>query len=220
MKKKEKKKLTKLEKWFRFMRRFYKYVARPFLPYKAYGHTDKFNDGPYIFVGNHKSVLDVIPAAMATDKAVHFMSKSELFQKGISKWFTKKCECIPVSRDGTDVRAVMQAMKILKAGGIVCIFPEGTRNKTNKMFLPFKSGAAALAIKTRTPIVPIIQVNKIKFFKNSHFYYGEPFELTEFYDKKLNQEEIEKADEVLVKMLAELYLRLEDILKSNKKRKK
>ena len=216
----KKQKLTKLEKWFRFMRRIYKYVARPFLPYKTSGHTEKFNDGPYIFVGNHKSVLDVIPAAMATDKAVHFMSKSELSQKGISKWFIKKCECIPVSRDGTDVRPVMQAMKILKSGGIVCIFPEGTRNKTDKMFLPFKSGAAALSIKTKTPIVPFVQVSKIKFFRKSHFYYGEPFELSEFYGKKLTQAEIEKADEALVKMLTDLYIKLENILKSKKKNKK
>ena len=219
MAKKEKKKLTKLEKWFRFMRRFYKCVMRPFLPYKTYGFEKKFNDGACIFVGNHLSVLDVIAPAVATDKPVHYMSKKELFEKGISKWFTKKCECIPVSRDGSDVRALMQAMKILKEGGIVCIFPEGTRNKTEDMFLPFKSGAAALAIKTKTPIVPILQVRKIRVFRKSHFYYGEPFELTEFYGKRLTQEEIEAADEVVRKKMEEHYLELKEILETKKKKK-
>lgn len=88
------------------------------------------------------------------------------------------------------------------------------------MFLPFKSGAAALSIKTKTPIVPFVQVSKIKFFRKSHFYYGEPFELSEFYGKKLTQAEIEKADEALVKMLTDLYIKLENILKSKKKNKK
>ncbi len=206
----KKHKLTKLEKWFRTLRRFYLSVSWFLLPYKKYGCTQKFNDRSYIIVANHKSVLDVIPPVFVTDKPVHFMAKKELFEKGIGKWFTKKCECIPVSRDGSDVRAIMQAMKYLKEGSVVCIFPEGTRNKTEEVFLPFKSGAAALSIKTRTPIIPIVQVKKIKLFRKIRFYCGEPFELTEFYGTKLTQEDIDRADEVLLQKMTELYCELEN----------
>lgn len=217
--KKKKVKKTKFEKWFGFMRFIHCVFILPIFPYKKYGHKERFNDRSYLIVGNHLSVLDVIPAAMATDKPVNYMAKKELFEKGISKWFTKKCECIPVNRDGTDVRAIMQAMKILKNDGVVCIFPEGTRNKTEDMFLPFKSGAAALSIKTKTPIIPMIQVKKIKAFRMARIYYGEPFEFTEFYDKKLTQEDIEKADAILLEKFKEQYLKLEEMTAKKKKKK-
>ena len=133
------------------------------------------------------------------------------------KWFTKKSECIPVSRDGTDVRAIMQAIKYLKEGSVVCIFPEGTRNKTQEMFLPFKSGAAALAIKTKTPVISMVQIKKMRFFRAMHIYYGEPFEFTEFYDKKLSQEDFDAADLILRHKLEECYFKLNEDLTKKKK---
>lgn len=217
--KNKKRKKTKLEKWFVFLHRVQRFASWGLFPIKKYGHTEPFNDRSYIIVANHLSLFDVLPAAIATDKPVHFLAKKELFEKGIGKWFANKCECIPVNRDGTDVRAIMQAMKYLKEGASVCIFPEGTRNKTDEMLLPFKSGAAALSIKTKTPIIPVVQVRKIKAFKKMHVYYGEPFELTEFYGKKLTQEDIEKADGVLFEKFKELYRELETLIPKKKKSK-
>ncbi|MDE7167758.1 MAG: 1-acyl-sn-glycerol-3-phosphate acyltransferase [Clostridia bacterium] len=215
-----KKKLTKYEKWFRFLHRAQRFLGLGMIPIKKYGCTEKFNDRSYIIVANHRSIWDVVVAIMPTDKPVHFMAKKEIFENGIGKWFTSKCECIPVSRDGSDVRALMQAMKYLKEGSIVCIFPEGTRNKTEDVFLPFKSGAAALSIKTKTPIIPVVQLKKIKLFRKSKVYFGEPFELTEFYDKKLTQQDIEKADEVLFKKFVDYYNELTELTaKKNKKKK-
>ncbi len=211
------KKPTKLEKWFRTMRRFHAVLMRPIFPYKKLGHTEKFNDRAYIIVGNHKSVLDVIPAAICMDKPVHYMAKQELTQKKIGKWFTSKCECIIVSRDGNDAPAILKAMRYLKNGESICIFPEGTRNKTDDVFLPFKSGAAALAIKTRTPIILMMQYKKIKAFKKSYYYYSEPFEFTEYYGKKLTEADIKEADEKLRAKMLEIYNRLGEFFRNKKK---
>lgn len=218
--KQKKKQLTKLEKWFRFMRINYYIWGRIVVPLKKLGHTEKFNDKAYLYVGNHLSNLDVVPVAASIDKPVHYMAKKELAEKGIGKWFTKKCECILVNRDGTDVRAVMLAMKYLKAGESVCIFPEGTRNKTDEIFLPFRSGAAALSIKTRTPVIMMVQRYKIRLFRRNYFYYSEPFEFTEYYGKKLTEEDIQEADEKLKSKMLELYYQLDEMLKNKKKRKK
>ena len=218
MAKKEKVKLTKFEKWFRTLHRFERIFYRPLFPYKKHGHTQPYNDRPYIFVGNHLSYLDVVAVAIATDKPVHFIAKKDLFEKGLMKKFVTKCECIPVSRDGTDVKAVMQAMKYLKGGQSIVIFPEGTRNKTCDTFLPFRSGAAAISIKTKTPIVPVVQIKKIRFFRRSHFYYGEPIEFGEYYDKKLTEEDIQQCDEALRDKMLEMYAELsEQTKKKNKK---
>ena len=221
MAKKEKKKLNAVSKWFRTLRRAEPFLYRPFFPYKKYGHTERFTDRNYIFVGNHLSVLDVVFPAISTNRAVHFMAKSVLFEQGVlMKWFVKKCECILVNRDGTDVKAVMQAMKYLKNDECVVIFPEGTRNKTNEMFLPFRSGATAISIKTKTPMVPMVQIKPIKIFRRAHVLIGEPIEFAEYYDKRLTDEDIKKCDDMLRDKLREMYLQLTEILSKKKKGKK
>ena len=213
----EKAKLNAVSKWFRTLRRLEPFLYRPFFPYKKYGHTQKFTDRAYIFVGNHLSVLDVIFPATACNRAVHYMAKISLFQKGFMKKLVDKCECIPVNRDGTDVKAVMLAMKYLKAGECVVIFPEGTRNRTDKTFLPFKSGATAISVKTKTPIIPMIQIKKIRIFRKARVIFGEPIEFTEYYDKRLTEEDIKKCDEILLEKMYELHARLKSILYGKKK---
>ena len=220
MAKKEKQKLNAVSKWFRTLRRAEPFLYRPFFPYKKYGHTEMFKDRAYIFVGNHLSVLDVVFPAISTNRAVHFMAKSVLFNQGVlMKWFVKKCECIPVNRDGTDVKAVMQAMKYLKNDECVVIFPEGTRNKTKERFLPFRGGATAISIKTKTPIIPMVQIKKIRIFRRSHVLIGEPLEFTEYYDKRLTEEDVKKCDDVLRDKLSDMYDELTEIL-SKKRGKK
>lgn len=216
----EKKKLSKLYKWFRTLRRAEPIFYRPFFPYKKHGFTRPFDDRPYIFVGNHLSILDVVFPAVTTHRPLHYMAKKSLFEKGLMKKFVTKCECIPVNRDGSDVRAVMLAMKYLKEGEHVVIFPEGTRNKTEDRFLPFKSGAAAIAIKTQTPIVPMIQIKKIRFLRRAHVLFGEPFEFTEYYGKRLTEEDVLVCDEILKQKLSDLYDRLVEIRTKKGKKKK
>lgn len=212
-------KLNKFEKWFRTLHRLERIFYRGIFPYKKHGHTEPFDDRPYIFVGNHLSYCDVVAVAIATNKPVHFIAKKQLFEKGLMKKFVNKCQCIPVNRDGTDVKAIMQAMKYLKGGESIVIFPEGTRNKSNEIFLPFKSGAAAISIKTKTPIVPVVQVKKIKAFRRAHIFYGEPIEFSEYYDKRLTEEDILKCDEALRGRMLELHAHLTEITTKKGKNK-
>ena len=151
-----------------------------------------------------------------TNNPVHFLAKKDLFEKGLMKKFVTKCQCIPVSRDGTDVKAVMQAMKYLKSGESIAIFPEGTRNKSKEIFLPFKSGAAAISIKTKTPIVPIIQLRKPRFLRRSYVAFGEPLEFTDYYGKRLTEEDVKICDAKLTEAMLGLYNELSD--KVNRKK--
>jgi 1-acyl-sn-glycerol-3-phosphate acyltransferase len=164
-------------------------------------------------------VLDVTIAVALADRPVYFMAKVDLWKKPLGCWFATKSECIPVQRDGNDVKAVMSAMRKLKNEEIVFIFPEGTRNKTKEPFLPFKGGAAVLSLKTHTPIVPIVFLNKFKLFRKTYVIVGEPFEFTDYYNKKLTEEDFAKCEEELRNRLLKLR---EDFLNSlpEKKRKK
>ncbi|MCD8040422.1 MAG: 1-acyl-sn-glycerol-3-phosphate acyltransferase [Clostridia bacterium] len=201
-KNKDKKQYTPLEKWFRFLHKVEK-VLKFFLPYRAHFAVQgkDLKDGGYILVGNHYRIWDVMYSIMMfPNKPVHFMAKQELWEGSkFMHWFVVKSECIPVSRDGTgtDVKAIMQAMRYVKNGEVINIFPEGRRNKENVDMLPFKGGSAAISIKTKTPIIPIVQIKKAKLFRKSDILYGKPIEFTEYYGKKLTDENIAECEERL-----------------------
>ncbi len=193
-----KNKKTKLEKVFKILHFWEKHLFRVFFPYVRHGNLSKYEDSSLICIGNHYSYLDVVFPCLVTDRPIHFIAKQELWDNGgLMKWFVNKCECIPVKRDGSDVQAIKESMRILRAGGVINIFPEGTRNHSYSEILPFHSGAAALSIKTQTPIVPIVKVTKIKIFKKTHIIFGDPIEFRQYYGKKVTKEQIEECDGIL-----------------------
>ncbi len=216
----EKKKPTKLEKWFKTLHRLDKIFLRPVFHYEMRGNGTKYNEGAYIFVSNHLSNLDVMYPCMITDRPVHFVAKKEMWESKIGKWFVEKSECIPANRDGTDVKAVMQIMRCLKNGEVVAIFPEGTRNPSYDELLPFKSGAAAIAIKTKTPIVPMAIAYRTRPFKKNYVAYGEPIEFTEYYGKKLTEEEITACDEKIRSIIWQMRVDLLKYVDEKKNKKK
>lgn len=202
MNRQDEERAKKLRKTFDMLRRLEKIIYRPLFPYKKHGNLTRHNNGPLIIIGNHYSIWDVVPAAMATDRAIHFMAKDELGKVKIGNWNIGEAalnwlQCIPVKRDGSDVQAVKTCLRYLKNGEVVNIFPEGTRNHSYDEFLPFKGGAAALAIKTHAPIVPVIEVERIRLFHRVDVIYGDPIYLTKYYGKRLTADEIEKVDEWL-----------------------
>ncbi len=197
MSKKSKQKKTGLEKFFNFLHFFEKILYRVVYPYRKHGNLEKYNEGPLIFIGNHYHVLDVIYPCLKTDRPIHFMAKQELWKGGLMKKFVIKCECIPVKRDGSDVQAIKEAMRYLKNDGVINIFPEGTRNHSYADLLPFHSGAAALSIKMKVPIIPIAQIKKMRPFHRSDIIFGDPIEFRQYYDKRITKEDIEACDKQL-----------------------
>lgn len=193
----KKQKPSKLEKVFKWLHVWEKCMFRVIWPYKRHGNLTKYNEGSLITIGNHYSMLDVVYPCLITDRTIHFIAKGELWKGGLMKKFVETCECLPVMRDGSDFQTLKEAMRILKAGGVIHVFPEGKRNKTYDEFLPFHSGAAALSIKTQTPIVPFVIITKLKPFKKTHVVFGDPIEFRQYYGKKVSREEIEECDKIL-----------------------
>lgn len=219
----EKKELTTIEKHFKKLRVIER-MLHLVLPFKKYGlPKDKYDDGSYVMVCNHYRVWDVLYAAAATTKPVRYMGKASLWKKNPMKWLVTYAGVIPVNRDGQDVKALMQAIRYLKAGENVCIFPEGTRNTTDEPLLPFKSGATLISIMSKRPILPIMQIKKAKFFRRAEIVYGEPIEFTELYGKKPTEEELAECDKKLVDTMLKLredYLAEKEAQKLAKKQKK
>ena len=131
----------------------------------------------------------------------------------------KRAKAISVNRDGNDVRSLLDCFKCLKNGEKICIYPEGTRNKTDNEIKPFRHGAAVMAIKCKTPIVPVVIYKRPRLFRCTHVLVGEPIELTEYYDRKNTEDELNQADEYLRQVMINMKNAHTEFL-ANKKGKK
>ena len=86
------------------------------------------NDGPIILCGNHLHVWDQVPVICSTKRTIHWMAKKEYFDSKMA-WMYKGFECIPVDRYNNPHESKQIAIKYLKNGEAIGIFPEGTRNR-------------------------------------------------------------------------------------------
>lgn len=111
--------------------------------------------GAIIVAPNHKSDWDppLIGVAFNT-RIIHYMAKEELFKNPFLGWLIRQFGTFPVKRGTVDRTAIRQALRELKAGNPLGIFPEGTRIRREGLGR-FHSGMASLALMTGTPVVPV-----------------------------------------------------------------
>ena len=160
-------------------------------------------EGSIVIAGNHKHLFDQCLTIIATKRPIHYMAKKEYFDNKKVAWFFKGTGCISVDRKNKDPKAKEAALDVLNDGGAIGIFPEGTRNRTEALLLPFKFGAVSLALKTDSYIVPFAITGDYKFrSKNLKITYGKPFKITDM--------TIEEANDKLYKIV-------EKLLKQNSK---
>jgi len=106
--------------------------------------------GPYIIACNHVSFLDPPIVGIGALREVYFLAKIGLFQGW--KVFSRLIEsynAIPIS----GVQGLRTAVKVLRKGQVVVLFPEGTRSRKGYM-LPFNPGVSYLAIGLGIPVIP------------------------------------------------------------------
>lgn len=173
----------------------YKFYYRPKIINKEYIPET----GPVIIVGNHKHMMDQCAIIISTKRIIHYLAKKEYFD-GHFAWFFKITGCISVDRSIHDKEASTQALEYLKNNQAIGLFPEGTRNKTNKLLLPFKYGAVAMAKKMNCLIVPFGITGDYHFrTKNLKVEFAKPF--------KVGNMSLEKANEKLENIIREILVR-------------
>ena len=107
--------------------------------------------GAAIVAGNHALALDpfVIAHALYGRRSIQFMAKKELFANPLLGYVIRIGGSFPVDREGNDVGAVRTALRILQAGGLLGIFPQGTRGGQE-----LQAGVALLALRGKASVVP------------------------------------------------------------------
>lgn len=207
---------------YKFLKALLNFVTQIIHPYKFIG-KGKVKDGACVLVGNHYRLWDFVHMACTTKERVHFITKKELYKNKLLAYLCNKVEAIPVSRDGQDAKAIMTALRYLKKGEKISMFPEGTRNRTDQELLPLKGGAALFAIKAKVPVYPIMTIGKTKYFRRTPIIIGDPIDLSEFYEMKMSAEDYARAEEIVrEKMLATMhgYMRVKEEEKAAKKSKR
>lgn len=120
-------------------------------------HPERFARGQgFVVAANHESLCDIIVLLACLPYQVRFLAKRSVFRIPVLGWSIAAAGFVPVDRgDRTRGASTLDAArKRLSAGRSVVIFPEETRTRTGEL-LPFKNGAALLALRSGMPLLPV-----------------------------------------------------------------
>jgi len=128
--------------------------------------------GQYLLIANHKSIIDPPIIEIALQKTEIFgpwVSKKELYNSFFFGLFVRNAGSILLDREKSQMSGFFADVKqAVQRGDSIFIFPEGTRNKTDKALSTFKEGSRIIALKNRLPILPLyIKTDANKALKNA-----------------------------------------------------
>lgn len=146
--------------------------------YRVIGQEKERDEGGYIVCGNHVSATDAIALCYAFRKnQVCFMAKKELFKIPVLAQLIKMLGAFPIDRGGSDVGAIKTAVKVVKDGRCLGIFPQGHRYPgENPRDTKTKNGIALIATRAEADIVPCYiwrRKNRFRLFRRTYIIIGD-----------------------------------------------
>lgn len=110
--------------------------------------------GPVIFVANHTSALDpLVLQAASRRRLVRFMMAKEYYEMWPFRYLYKSLGVIPVNRTGNDTASIRAALRALKDGEVIGMFPEGKISLDGRL-QETRAGVALLALTSGATVVP------------------------------------------------------------------
>jgi 1-acyl-sn-glycerol-3-phosphate acyltransferase len=172
--------------------------------------------GGFIISANHASYMDhfclgnlIVPRL---NKKLHFLAKKEHFDSWFQRWWHKYGGAIPLDRKKGGKAALKWAIKALKEGKIIGIYPEGTRTLTGKL-QEAKTGVARLALAARVPVVPVGLIGNFEILpkgkyipklKRATVNVGKPMRFEKYYKKKVTGKILREITTKIMKGIARL----------------
>ena len=163
--------------FFRGVYVVFKPIVWLFFPFRAHGLENLPTDRPVVLCGNHSHAVDpiILRFSMPRDVSVRIMAKKELMDTPLIGRFLSAVGAFGVDRGNNDLTAVRTAIKSVKEGSYLLVFPEGTRVKHEGDVRP-KGGVVMIAMRTGAPLLPVYVGKRNKLFHMTHIVFGEPFE--------------------------------------------
>jgi 1-acyl-sn-glycerol-3-phosphate acyltransferase len=110
--------------------------------------------GPLLITPNHQTYADPPLVTIPVRRRVYYMAWSRLFEIPGLSWLIRRLRAFPVQIEGSDARATREAVRLLRAGHVLMIFPEGERSRDGEL-RRFKPGAFRLAVTLDVPVLPV-----------------------------------------------------------------
>lgn len=159
------------------------------------GEENVPKDRAILYVGNHKSYFDILLTYSRVPRLTGYVAKKEMESFPILSIWMKRLHCLFLDRKDIKqgLKTILTGIDLIKNGISVCIFPEGTRNKSNDRLLPFKEGSLKMAEKTGCPIIPFAITNSSKLFED-HMPFVRPCDIIIEYGKPIYPAELPKEE--------------------------
>lgn len=179
---------------------------------KAYGLENIPRQGGIILAINHNSSLDPFAVGVTFPRKVYFMAKEELFKVPVLKSFIVSCGAFPVKRGKVDKKSFKNALKIIKNGEVLGMFPEGNRSEDGDLQRGHP-GMVRIASMSNTPLLPVaIQGTEKALPKRAKFirlhpikvFYGKPIWLNDNYQKREKKELLLRDTQMVMDQIARL----------------
>ena len=177
------------------------------------GEENVPKDKAVLYVGNHRSIFDIVIAYPRVPRPTGFIAKKEILRVPLLNIWMIYMDCLFLDR--SDIRKGMEmiltAIDKVKNGISIFIYPEGTRNKTDLPLGEFKKGSFKIAQKTDCPIVPVV-INRSDEIFEKHLPFIKSTPVTIEYCKPIIMSELPKEDQKNIdqyvkKIVEETYLK-------------
>lgn len=110
--------------------------------------------GPLLIVANHVTYADPVLVTIPVRRRIHYMAWNALFEVPGLAWLIRRLRAFPVALESADPGAVREAVRLLRSGEALMIFPEGGRSTDGRLGA-FRSGAFRLACSMKVPVLPV-----------------------------------------------------------------
>ncbi len=134
------------------------------------GEENVPKDQPVLYIANHRSYFDILATYTRTPGLTGYVAKKEMERYPLLSNWMRRLYCLFLDRSDLKqgAKTIVTAIKQVKSGISICIFPEGTRNKGEDELelLPFHEGSFKIATKSGCPIIPIAINNSPEIFEN------------------------------------------------------
>ncbi|WP_145177528.1 lysophospholipid acyltransferase family protein [Gimesia aquarii] len=178
-------------------------------------------DSAAIIIANHRSPVDPIilwynshlGSPQKRLRCISFLMAREYYElPGLVGWISRAMHSIPVDRDGRDVVPVREALRKLKQGEMIGVFPEGGIQDPRPI-AHANSGIAFLALRSKAPVYPVYinnsprgknMIEPFYSFSNASVVYGEPIDLSDYYGRRASREVLEEVTTLMMQQLASL----------------
>lgn len=184
---------TRIMPVIRFVSAIMRLVVRIMVRFRVEGDLGKVpKSGPMILAANHASSADpVLIGAFLNQRLgrpLNWLGKRELLDLPIMGWLARQGGIHPVDRDAADLEAFRAAMRVLEAGQILAVFPEGTRSRDGGL-QHVREGVGMLALRSGAPVLPAAVIDSDLMWPRGHLLprfgrrvtvrYGTPFSVTD-----------------------------------------